>query len=212
MASPRLLIDNDILFLLGGCGLLEEAAGVLGFALDACLRRDSVPFMARKSKKIRAQYPAEALSAVQDLCVRIPVVDYAADPALSQRLAEAPHVDEGETQLIAILIEQPTWLLTTGDKQALQSLASIEVLADLRAAVAGRIVCLETILLTLMQRSAPLLVAERLRVVRDAHKTLRTVFIDSNIVTPGACEEGLLLYNQQLAAEVGPDFLYVPEG
>ena len=208
MLLPRLLIDNDIFILLAGANLLEQAVGTIGFALEETCRLEALSYIVRKHKK-PSPLPPEIVERVIHACKTVPVLSEAPDLELVQSLTNTPTVDAGEALLYALLAEHPGYLLTSGDKRAMNAIAQIQALGLIRAAVAGRVICLETLLLKVLEQHDIADVARALAPVLPQNVTLRSIFTPNNIRKPALCLEGLSAYQQALIAQVGAGFLWL---
>lgn len=116
-------------------------------------------------------------------------------------------MDAGEAALLAWMVQEPHYWLTTHDKRALRRLAATPALGQMRAAIAGRVICLETVLLGLVERVGA---AQALTPMLPTSTVLRAVFTPGNVARAGECSQGLRFYEQQLAREVGAALLWQP--
>lgn len=206
----RLMIDSDILFVLGASGMLGPAIDTLGFDRSSSLR---LPALANQVKRGRAfrRYPVDLreralveASAVPELTLRPAAVDALA------RLIRVDAIDEGEALMLALLVERPAWLLTSGDKRWMIAVAQATELRDLLHAVSGRIVCMETVLVMLLDRLGVRPLAQALEPLRPWHTTLRVAFPAGAETSERACREALESYLDDLQREVGEGVLGKP--
>ena len=92
----------------------------------------------------------------------------------------------------------------------MRALCSNPALRDIRMAIAGRVICMETIIRELVAADGVRSTAEAFAVVREANATLRVVFSERNTASGRQCLEALDSYLSELTGELGPDFLYQP--
>lgn len=142
----RLLLDTDIVCKLGVAGLLPATAEALGVALGECARLPALPHMLRRGKLVK-RYGPEHCAVLGSLVALIAEIDTPSERWLAP-LLNIPDVDAGEAQLLALAAERSE-LLLSGDKRSLRAVARIP---DLLAALSGRIVTLEAILIELCRR------------------------------------------------------------
>lgn len=117
-----------------------------------------------------------------------PINERPANDALTQNLAIAD-IDPGENLMFALMAENSSWMLTTGDRRSLVALAQEPKLGKVRAAVAGRLVCLETVLRLLVTQDGVGKVAAAFSSVRDCDTKLRVIFSEANETNIGSCLE-----------------------
>jgi len=203
-----LLIDTDVFVLLAAAGLIHRVADLLGFAPTEVRRLYPVENQLTRGRKFKEKYPDEARQAALTLARAVaPITERPANDALFQRLIDAD-IDGGEALMFALVAEHQSWMLTTGDKRALLALAQHHDLADARAALAGRLVCMETVLRLLVTNDGVEKIAKSFAVVRDCDTKLRVVFSEANATNIDSCLEGIDSYLSVLRREVGEELLY----
>lgn len=82
-------------------------------------------------------------------------------------------------------------------------------LHDIRAGIAGRVICLEVVL-RLLVTSDGVAAATRAFSVFPDHKTMQVVFSEVNAGDQEKCQASLDSYLRDLKRTVGSDFLYEP--
>lgn len=213
MTFSRLFIDNDVFILLAGCGLLNDLVEAFGVEQAQCFRLPTLPFVIRNNKKIAAQFSEEALESASAACEKVAALAEESDATIIRRLQEARGrvsdeiIDGGEAILFAALIRDSNSMILTGDKRSLRVFATSPELTDLRAEVAGRVLCLEKMLEVLVRQLGAAHVAEQLAAA-PLHKTVRIIFSPGVLANPGDLETAITSYLSQLRGEVGTDFLY----
>ena len=211
MAEKILLIDSDIFILLAGADILEKAIGLLGFKMVNLRRLDALPHQLQRGKSFRQKYPKPVLDKALEWCDRVkPFVDRPADDDLQQALANVQRIDPGEAVMLGLLAEQEVFLLASGDKASMRALAQTPALADLKKAVSGRVIWLETILRLLLGKHETPMVARSFAALRDANMTLRVVFSQGEQTPLDHCLEAVDSYYKALVSEVGEGFLFTP--
>lgn len=207
MAVPRLLIDNDILLLFAGAHLLEPAITALGFRVTDTYQLGTLTYMLNRSKHFR-QLPETLKTEIIQGCQPVPVLQTTPNTDVLQQLSDVVEIDDGEALLYGLLAEEPYYLLTTNDKRAMRAVATQPALQMLRRTVTGRIICLETLLLRLIEQEGVAAVAQALMPVVPENTLLRVCFSPGNIAQPLECKSALQHYLHVLTGQVGTDFLW----
>jgi len=206
MSAPRLLIDNDILLLLAGANLLERAVAVLGFNLSDTGQLGTLQYMIQRSKRLH--FSDERKADITQGCQRVPALQATPNVDLLQQLIDVVDIDDGEAILYALLAETPFYLLTTNDKRAMRAIATATPFQAVRKSVSGRIICLETVLLRLVEQDGVAAVAQALVPVTPDNTLLRVCFSPGNLANPQECTHALHRYLQALTDQVGADFFW----
>lgn len=211
MPERILLIDSDIFILLAGADILEKAIGLLGFKMENLRRLPALRHQLQRGKSIRQKYPKPVLDKALEWCDRVkPFVDRPADDDLQQALANVQRIDPGEAVMLGLLAEQEVFLLASGDKASMRALAQTPELADLKKAVSGRVICLETILRVLLGKHEAPMVARSFAALRGANTTIRVVFSQGELTPMESCLEAIESYLKDLVKDVGQEFLFTP--
>ncbi len=209
--SKRLLLDNDIFLLLSGAGLLEEAIAALGFAISDARRLDALAHMLRKRTRAFSKYSEEILTRAEDDCTRVAAIDEEPDTTLMELFAaHGAQVHGGEAVLLALTAAHDTYLLGTNDKTALRAVSSEPGLSAIRERVAGRIVCMESVMQRLMERLGTEELARRIAPVLRFEPRLFTIFSPAQTGHPEECLIAIKSFLASLRREMGEDFLWQP--
>jgi hypothetical protein len=196
----RLLLDTDAFCKLGAGGLLQSAAAILGVAWPECLRLPALPQMLRRGRLWRSL--GDALCAdLLPLAEGLSAVSAAPSDYLDQ-LSNLTAVDPGEAQLLAHVAASGD-LLLTGDKRALRV---VKDLPGLTAALAGKIVLPEAILLALCIQSGDDQIRTAMAPALVLDTMLRTCFSAGN----PAPRAGLASYWGCSVRELAPLVLWSP--
>jgi hypothetical protein len=148
---------------------------------------------------LRRRIGGEVCDALIPVAEGMPTVPASTGEWLDKLIA-AEGIDPGEAQLIAVSIDHGLHLLS-GDKRALRVAKSIDGLA---AALAGRVVVLEAILLALCYRLGTTEVSRRVAAIRGRDAMIDICFSPANSDPRGALQS----YFNNLAAEVNPLVLW----
>lgn len=196
----RLLVDSDLFCKLAASGLLVEAVEAVGFRVQDCNRLPALPHMLRKGRMRKRfdGFDPDAIARQAD------GIGHLTDTSIAwlDDFVAVQEVDPGEAQLFAVAAEHG-FMVATGDKRALKGLS---VLPGPAAALSGRIVVLEAVLLRLCDVLGPESVITRVEPLRRLDLVARTCF------SPGAGDPRLALrsYYNNLSSEVAPLVLWTP--
>ena len=188
---------------------MRELVAAAGFDLSNARRLQPLPHMLRKRKKMLKKYPAGVREKAIAWCSQIePVSIRPKGPFLAQ-LGLVRGIDPGEAELFAIAAETPGSLIATGDKRACRALKAAEGLEDAKAALRGRIVCLETALDMLLEQRGFSALSGPLTQIRGLNRTLGALLSQGELTLEENFREGLASYSRHLTSELG-DLLYRP--
>ncbi len=196
----KLLIDSDAFCKLGEAGLLPDVVEALGADFDDCGRLYALPQMLRRGG-LRKTYGAEACERLLALAAPLSAISESSVEWLD-RLTSIPDVDPGEALLFAAAVPSALTVVT-GDKRALRALKDVP---GFDAAMAGRIVVLEALLILLCDRLGADAVRGRVQPLMATDKTIRVYFSEAG-TDPRAPLRAYLL---ELIAETHPLILWEP--
>ena len=211
MSEKALLIDSDIFILLSGAGVLKRAVELLGFDIENVRRLDALPHQLERGRKFRERYSYKVRAKAIEGCKQIAsLIERPAQDDVLQRLASVSRIDEGEALMFALMTERDVYILASGDKQAMRTLATTPELADIRSSVAGRVVCLEAVIRLLVRQLGARRTATAFTPLRNSNTTLRVVFSLGEKTPKAQCLAALRSYLNDLKNDVGDDFLLIP--
>ena len=205
MEERVLLVDSDIFILLAAAGVLERVAHLLGVKLENVRRLKPLKYQLEKSSGFKRKYPEPIRNLAAGWCDRVAALDE--EPLgrdILDRLNVTKGIDEGEGLLFALLSERPFYYLASGDKRGMVAVATAPELADIRSAVAGRIICLETVLGMLIREDGPDAVKAAFVPLCTCNKSLTVFFSETD------CLEAVHSYFNDLVRQTGEGFLMVP--
>jgi hypothetical protein len=209
MPDRLLIIDSDIFVLLSAAELLDRVAELLT-VLPANVRRlPALPHQLERGRAFKKNYTDKVRATAIAKCGQVvPLAERPADDERFQRLVDTDNIDEGEALMFALVSEQQHLYLASGDKRSMIALATSGNLADVREAVAGRVVCLEATLRLLVEADGVAKVAAAFASVRDANQTLRVIFSEAAATNEAECLRYIASYFNHLVNQVGAGFLY----
>lgn len=202
--SRRLVVDVDALVKLAHWGLLGELEAATGIPPERQATVESIRFRAirRDSKLFRDANVANDLAVALNQFS----VGWFPDTDVVARLQGNAGLDAGEITLIAMLCSDPQALLVTGDKRALRALAE-PGLEDIVERVAGRVLCLEQILLSALDRLGVGALANSIERHRDLDVAIRCAVPLPPYAVEIEVRRGLLSYIDDLRNDA-PALLY----
>ena len=152
-------VDNDILFKGASFGLLIDLIGTIPSDVSEIGVLGAAPFVVRdKLNKANLNHgPERAIALLEELVgsavILEPTVEetrFAAELEFAAMRANL-NLDEGESQLSAIVIARALSWLATGDKRAIKVLDQLLVTQGKIAGMAGKVLCLEQLFLRLIR-------------------------------------------------------------
>ena len=115
-------------------------------------------------------------------------------------------IDPGELLALAHLVEDSQALFLSGDLQWMRTVNKPHF-RTVRELIAGRILCLETILTILLERHGAAKIVEKFG-ADPRYITLKILFGKGTSTAERDAREGIASYNQDRQREFGPDFFY----
>jgi hypothetical protein len=210
MSERILLIDSDIFVLLSAAGLLDDLVDCLGFELSDVRRLDALPHQLQRGRSFR-RYDEAARSEALTRCHEVrPIEDRPTSSEHWAKLISVDDIDEGEAFLFVKLAEASTSLLTTGDQRSLIALGKAEGLHSFRDQIRGRVVCLESALLLLVQNVGAQSVGEALQRLRSINTKIDVLFGYKNEFVEEEIVRQLRSYLKDLREKLGDDYLSEP--
>ena len=211
MSERRLLLDNDAFILLAGASLLREAINLLGFEFAEARRLPALLYMLRKPARAFQKYPREVLSRALEECDLVAELEEA--PTLETQTFFAggvQGVDAGEAVLFGLTAEHSLYYMASNDKTAMRAVAKEARLKEIRQAVAGRVICMETVTRKMIQSLGPTIIAQRFGGVLASDKRLATILSPANSDRPQDCLLAVESFLGGLRHDLGNDFLFEP--
>jgi hypothetical protein len=176
MGGRRLLIDNDAFVLFAGTGLLPRVLEALGYRPESVLRLHALPHMLRRNNRIRRSTPEDVVTRARVACDDFPALEdreTIGETAVYDRLNAVDDLDPGEALVFVIAIENLGDAILTGDRRALVAFGVSPGLEDLRAKLAGRVICLELVFRLLVQQATAADVATSLAPLIAVNRSLK---------------------------------------
>ena len=202
--SRRLAVDVDALVKLAHWGLLGELEGATGIPLERQATVASIRFRAaRRDPKLFRD--AAVATRLADALSQFGAA-WRPDAGIVARLQSIAGLDAGEITLIAMLCSDRQAVLVTGDKRALRALAA-PGLEDIVERVAGRIACLEQVVLHALDHLGVGTLAKSIEPHRDLDVAVRCAVPLPPYALELEVRNGLLSYIEDLRKDV-PSLLY----
>lgn len=195
----KLLVDNDALIKLAHWRLLDRLATTFDAPWEEIGVLASIGFRAHKrdAKLFRSNEIAEELA----ICLTHAGSLDVQDAAIFGRLQEIVGLDAGEVELIAACVAAPGSILITGDKRALEALAQTE-LEDVAVHLAGRVLCVEQLLVMMADGDSPASIIAAVVPFRDIDRAVGCV-IGANGCTDQNFRDGMASYIGALRSRTG---------
>ena len=198
------LVDNDIFYKLSCCSLLDESGQYLQFKKRLVLKE--VKFVIGKRKFKSGKGYGHDLPSIQARFKN----DYEQSsflPAATQAelliaLMESG-IDDGEAQLLCYALETGGTVLLSGDKRFYSSLINNPKWVALCKGLKGRMICLEHLLLCLIEQFGFSYVSERVYPARECDGALKQAFSTTNYTNEKVVTEALVSFSKEVVAGLG---------
>jgi hypothetical protein len=197
----QLLVDNDIFCKLHTATLLDAALGLFHVTRADCGRLPALPHMLRRGRLRRSYGNANCDAALPIAESLVAVPDAAA--ATLEHFVSVDSIDPGEAQMFALSAERSLVILT-GDKRALRALSGV---THVHEAMAGRVACLEAVLVALCEKLGEEPVRRAVQPLLSLDTTVRICF-SSDSTSPTI---GLRSYLQDVKRQAHPLSLWDPD-
>jgi hypothetical protein len=154
------LVDNDIILKICCYDAVEELTECLAGKTRTMQVLGAARYVLRKviSKRRNIVDKHNAVRCLERILTTATEIEPTYEELmLAARFEEAAQeqgldLDSGESQLLAVLIGRSALLLVTGDKRAVRAIEPIVIARGYDHQVAGRVACLEQIVMTLIER------------------------------------------------------------
>jgi hypothetical protein len=144
------LADNDILFKLAACRLIDRLPALLGVDPSEIWVLEEALYVARDSKD---RYDAEVIERVEAFLSGTSILDVnRVDYDVLERLLQLERIDAGEAILFALAVKLEDSCIATGDKRSLRCLSETPGCEDICARLSESIICFEQIMHWFMQQ------------------------------------------------------------
>lgn len=181
-----ILADNDIIYKLAACNLLDEALVVLGVTHTdvSILPTAKYKFgITQSPARAEARYGADAVARIRDFLGSVRELDVVGPPEELQLLAEVDGIDAGEAVLFSATIRFEHYLLATGDKNSLRAVASAPACQPIALRLCGHVICLEQIVTRVIQHFGFAYGKDKIVPARSCDTALRAAFGSGNAAT-----------------------------
>lgn len=207
MNERILFIDSDIFVLLSAAGLLDQLIACLGYEKTAVRRLAALPHQLQRGRSFR-RYDQDIRDEAVTRCSEIASIDERpVSGEYWEKLISVDQIDPGEALLFAKLAEGSASLLTTGDQRSLLALGNADGLEDFRDKIRGRVVCLESALLMLVQSAGAQLIGEAFQRIRGVNTKIDVLFGFKTEFSDDETVRQLWSYLDDLRKQIGDDFL-----
>lgn len=199
-----LFLDNDILLKIGSLGFLEDLKNLFNTDISSIYILPSAKFYISNNKELRHKYSESTLEEIVSILENYNLIpDKFIDDMRYQSLANIDKIDSGERVLFSINPSIKEFLILTGDKNSIIHLAKQKSIEDIISSLAGKIICLEYVMIKLLDLHGIDFIQRRIKERNfGGDKTLNLVFDQPNINLERA-KEGLTSYYNNLFTQSG---------
>ena len=169
-------LDNDIILKLCVLDLLDEAIVALNLKYCDMHVMSTAIYFLRSNRSSPKEGRERAIAFVKD-CQKAS----AENSNELELLQTIDGIDIGEATLLAATQNLSTFVFMTGDKKCIASLGNASEIETTYQRLQGRVICLEQVILLLIQRLGFEMVKSRVLPTIDYDKSLKTCFGSGNL-------------------------------
>lgn len=148
----ELFLDNDIILKLSSAGLLDKIAKIFNSSSSSIYILPTAKPYISKNKKVLSNYGAstvkETLATISNYRV---IPDSYIDENKFIKLSQVAGIDSGEQVLYSLTPKSNNFFILTSDKISITALSNSSEINELHTFLKNKIVCLEQILILLIQ-------------------------------------------------------------
>lgn len=169
-------LDNDIILKLVACNLFSEAIRSLNLVESDLRVLSDAKYVFRNSRRIAKKYPLEIRESAILIVERCQNIQLQLSEELKDLQIEG--LDPGEMILISATKQEESFYLTTGDKRCITALANSTEpsLVAIRERLAGKLVCLEQLILKIINVEGFDATLIKILPAREYDKALKAIF------------------------------------
>jgi hypothetical protein len=169
------LVDNDVVYKLAACNLLEETLTALEVDRSEIYALPTAKYKFGFARSA-SRYSKDTLERIHNFLGSTREIESPGQLADLEILAGVVGIDSGEAVLFSVAGQYDQYLVATGDKVSLRALASTETCREIAIRVSGHVICLEQIIKRIIQRSGFAHVRGKVIPATSADTALRAVF------------------------------------
>jgi hypothetical protein len=174
-----LLSDNDIIYKLAACDMLEEALVVLGVTYTDVYVLPTAKYkfgIMTNRARAEARYGPDVVARIRSFLANVRELDVVVPPEELQLLAEIDGIDAGEAVLFSATVRFENYLLAMGDKNSLRAVASTPACQPIARRLSGHVICLEQIVTRVIAHFGFSYVKDKVVPARACDTALRAAF------------------------------------
>ena len=194
------LFDNDVILKLAMANLLDDTIEVLQTSPKDIyvLPTAKYKFGFSDASKGETRYGADVYKRIMEFLTSVNELNITGDLAEINVLNEIDGIDPGEAILFSATSQFKDYVLATGDKTSLRSLASMPECQHIAERIQGHVICFELIIKLLIKQNGFAYVKSAIMLVRNHDTTCRAVFGSGENTTEKNVLEGLDSYINEL--------------
>lgn len=173
------LFDNDIIYKLAACDLLDEALAVLEVTYTDVYVLPTAKYKFGTTKnpaRAEARYGRDVIARIRNFLANVRELDVVGPPEELQLLAEIDGIDSGEAVLFSATVRFDNYLLAMGDKNSLHAVASTPTCQPIARRLSGNVICLEQIVTRVIAHFGFAYVKDKVVPARSCDTALRAAF------------------------------------
>ena len=187
-----ILSDNDIIYKLAACDMLDEALVALGVMYTDVYVLPTAKYkfgITKNPARAEARYGPEVVARIRNFLANVRELDVVGPSEELQLLAEIDGIDVGEAVLFSATVRFDNYLLATGDKNSLRAMASSPTCQPIARRLSGHVICLEQLVTRVIAHFGFAYVKDKVVPARSCDTALRAAFgsgdaaTESNVLT-----------------------------
>lgn len=200
------LADNDAVFKLAACNLLNEALEVLGLSRDDVYVLNTVKYQLRKGRSLNRlveKYGVEGLNRALEFVLSVNEIQGEPDIDELHLLSTIEDIDAGEAVLFAATRTLDDFIIITGDKKALKAIGKAAGCTFLRKRLEGRVLCFEQVVALILRTQGLDTIKPGIVSALSCDTALRVAFGSEMDTTLDGALDALDYYVSELRMETG---------
>ena len=143
------LADNDVVFKLAACDLLDRALDVLGLSREHVFVLNTTKYQLQKKRsreRLEAKYGVDGIARALEFVLSVNEIDSQQNADDLAALSIVENIDSGEAVIFATAKRLSDSILLMGDKRSLRALSSADSCINICDCLKARVICFEQIL------------------------------------------------------------------
>lgn len=195
--------DTDIVIKLCGFNLMDRVVSLCGTQVEEVCVHPELPALLKGRRDLERQISQDGVKRLTEFASRAKHLRERPTGDAMRMIAEVESLDAGEVLLFHAAASSSDGVVLTSDRKALRALGDDPTVRTLLEGLRGRVVCLESLLLALIQRYKFPVVRDGICNALDADRGLRSIFTAGKATSVNAAVLGLQSRVRSLEDQLG---------